>query len=97
MARITTHPGDMLFHEFMQPLGLSSRALARKMDVPANRVSALVKGARGMTADTAIRLERALGMSATFWMRLQASHDLSKALAEGDFSAVERIEPALSS
>lgn len=94
MARIRTHPGDMLYHEFMEPLGLSSRALARRMDVPANRISALVKGERGMSADTAIRLEKALGMSAQFWMRLQASHDLSKALVEGDFSRVERIEPA---
>lgn len=91
MARVTTHPGEMLYHEFMLPMALSARALARKMDVPANRITALLKGERSVTADTAIRLEKALGMSAMFWMRLQDSHDLSKALSEVDYSRIEPI------
>ncbi len=91
MARVTTHPGEMLHHEFMLPMGLSARALARKMDVPANRITALLKGERSVTADTAIRLEKALGMSAMFWMRLQDHYDLSKALSEVDYSRIEPI------
>ncbi|MDP3899427.1 MAG: HigA family addiction module antitoxin [Mesorhizobium sp.] len=93
MARVTTHPGEMLREEFMVPLGLSARALARKMDIPANRITAIINGTRSVTADTAIRLEKTFGMSAEFWMRLQDSHDLSKALAEVDYSGVKRIEP----
>lgn len=93
MPRVTTHPGEMLREEFMVPLGLSARALARKMDIPANRITAILNGTRAVTADTAIRLEKTFGMSAEFWMRLQDSHDLSKALAEVDYSGVQRIEP----
>lgn len=92
MARVTTHPGEMLYHEFMLPLGLSARALARKMEVPANRVTALLKGERAVTADTALRLEKVLGMSAMFWMRLQDNHDLSKALSEVDYSHIRPAE-----
>ena len=92
MPRITTHPGSMLHHEFMVPYELSARAVAKLMDVPANRITSLVNGDRGMTADTALRLERVFGMSAEFWMRLQASYDESKARAEHDYSALKLFE-----
>ncbi len=92
MARITAHPGEMLNEEFLLPMQLSARALARQMGVPANRITGVIKGQRSITADTAIRLEKALGMSAVFWMRLQDSHDLSKALAEADYSAIEKLD-----
>jgi antitoxin HigA-1 len=78
MARITTHPGDMLHHEFLVPMGISARTLASAMNVPANRITDLVRGRRGITADTALRLEKVLGMSARFWMNLQQSYDISK-------------------
>jgi antitoxin HigA-1 len=72
-------PGDVLREEFMAPLGLSARALAREMGVPANRVTEILNGERAVTAETAILLERRFGSSAKFWMNLQASHDLEVA------------------
>ena len=72
-------PGDVLREEFMAPLGLSARALARDMGVPANRVTEILNGERAVTAETAILLERRFGSSAKFWLNLQASHDLEVA------------------
>jgi antitoxin HigA-1 len=92
MTRVTTHPGRMLYLEFMEPLGLSSRALAERMGVPANRISELVAGRRTMTADTAIRLERLFGMPADFWLRVQAGHDATKARAENDYSSITPLD-----
>ena len=88
MNRITTHPGEMLHEEFMVPLGLSGRELARALNVPHNRISELVAGRRSMTADTALSLEKHFGMKARFWLNLQAAHDLSKARVEGDYTEV---------
>ena len=79
MARIRTHPGEILREEFLKPLDLSSNALALALRVPANRITAIVKGERAMTADTALRLARYFGTTAQFWMNAQAAHDLSKA------------------
>lgn len=85
MARITTHPGEMLQHEFLVPMGLSARALARAMKVPPTRVTKLLRAEAGMRADTAIRLERVLGASAGFWLNLQNSYDLTREqVAKGD-------------
>ena len=70
------HPGEMLLEEFMKPLGLSSSELARRLDVPANRVTKLVQGKRAMTADPALRLEAYLGWTAATWLRIQAEYDL---------------------
>ncbi|MBZ0210176.1 MAG: HigA family addiction module antidote protein [Hyphomicrobium sp.] len=78
MKRVTTHPGEMLDEEFLKPLGVSARALASEIDVPANRLTEMIAGRRGMTADTAIRLARYFSNSAEFWMNLQAMHDLTK-------------------
>lgn len=78
MKRVTTHPGEMLDEEFLKPLGMSARALASEIDVPANRLTEMIAGRRGMTADTAIRLARYFSNSAEFWMNLQAMHDLTK-------------------
>ena len=72
-------PGDVLREEFMVPLGLSARALARDMGVPANRITEILNGERAITAETAILLEQRFGSSAKFWMNLQASHDLEVA------------------
>ncbi len=72
-------PGDVLREEFMAPLGLSARALARDMGVPANRVTEILNGERAVSAETAILLERRFGSSAKFWLNLQASHDLEVA------------------
>ena len=79
MARLRTHPGEVLREEYLVPLGLSARALAKVLDVPANRLTEIVRGTRDVSADTAIRLGRYFGTDPRFWLNLQAAHDLSKA------------------
>ncbi len=79
MPRPRTHPGEVLREEYLVPLNLSARALARELDVPANRLTEIMRGTRDVTADTAIRLGRYFGTDPRFWLNLQAAHDLSKA------------------
>lgn len=69
------HPGEMLRDE-LEERGLSMNQLARELHVPMNRISAIVNGKRGITADTALRLARFFGTSAQMWMNLQADYDL---------------------
>ena len=69
------HPGEILADELAE-LDKSPTELARELHVPANRISQLVAGKRSMTADTALRLEKWLGVSATFWMNLQKRYEL---------------------
>ena len=69
-------PGEVLFEEFMQPLGISINALARHLGVPPNRVSEIVNGKRAITADTALRLSRCFGTSAELWLNLQSDYAL---------------------
>ena len=83
------HPGEILEEDFMRPLGLSANALAKRVDVPVTRISEMVRGRRGITADTALRLARFFGTSPEFWINLQATHDLTKARLEGG-AAIER-------
>lgn len=89
-ARIRSHPGEILAHEFMAPLDLSARGLAEALGVPPNRTSQLVAGQRSMTADTALRLSRDFGSTPEFWMNLQTAHDMSTAAAEADYSEIEQ-------
>jgi addiction module HigA family antidote len=72
-------PGEVLREEFMVPIGLSARALAREMGVPSNRITAILTGDRGVTAETAILLGERFGTSAEFWLNLQMAHDLEEA------------------
>ncbi len=80
--RVTSHPGDVLREEFLKPFGLSVNGLALALRVPANRVGAIVKGERSVTADTALRLGRFFGNSPEFWMSLQCMHDLTRVRRE---------------
>ena len=75
-------PGEVLEQEFMLPMTLSARALARDIGVPPNRITEIIRGERAITADTALRLSRRFGVSAEFWMNLQTAHDLEKARRE---------------
>lgn len=72
------HPGEVL-KELLNEAGLTVNALALALRVPANRIGAIVKGQRGITADTALRLSRYFGTSAQLWMNLQAKYDLAAA------------------
>lgn len=74
-------PGEVLREEFMAPHGLTARALARDLDVPPNRITAILNGERAVTAATALLLARRFGTSAEFWMNLQTAHDLELARA----------------
>lgn len=71
---VPTHPGEMLREEFLKPLGLSQTDLADKLGVSYPRVNELVHGKRGVTPDTALRLERLFGMEAQFWDLYQVQH-----------------------
>ena len=75
-------PGDVLRHEFMEPLGLTASALARDLEVPTNHVTRILRGETRITARTAIMLSRRFGNSAEFWMNLQTAHDLEAIRAE---------------
>jgi antitoxin HigA-1 len=73
------HPGEMLREEFLVPLGLSPGALAKAMGVPRTRVERIVAETSGVTADTALRLSKALGTSAQLWLNLQTRYDVETA------------------
>ena len=88
MPRIRSHPGEILQEEFLAPLGMSARALGEAIDVPANRLSDIVRGRRSVTADTAIRLGRYFRTDPRFWTNLQAAYDLSLAARENDYSEI---------
>jgi len=92
-----THPGEMLLEEFLKPLGISQVELAKLISVSYPRVNELIHGKRGMTPDTALRLERLLGMEAQFWLNLQLAWDLYQALNAPTSSEIAKIQrwPAL--
>lgn len=78
--RAPTHPGEMLLEEFLKPMGMSQTELAERLRVSYPRVNELAHGKRDMTPDTALRLERLLGVEAQFWLNLQLSWDLYHAV-----------------
>lgn len=96
MPRIRTRPGDILADEDLTPLGLSARQIAAEIGMPPNRISEIVRARRGITADTAIRRGVRFGTSPQFWLNLQNAHDLSKARATAEYSAVRarEVDPA---
>ena len=81
-------PGEILLHDFMQPLGISQQQLARDIDVPAGRINDIVRGRRAITADTALRLAKYFGTSADVWLGLQIEFDLRRARRD-DWPAIE--------
>ena len=87
------HPGAILKHEFLEPLGVSAYRLAKDISVPINRVAAIVAGRRAITADTALRLGRLFGVEPQLWMNLQARYDLGVAERELRGRVVRDIEP----
>jgi antitoxin HigA-1 len=70
------HPGEILFEEFIKPLGISQYRVAKDTSVPPRRINEVVHGKRAITADTALRLARYFGTSERFWLNLQARYDL---------------------
>ena len=86
------HPGEILKHEFLDEIGLSQNQLAQAIGVPANRVHAIVRGRRGITADTDLRLCRFFGLTEGYWLRLQNAYDLMEARRRAG-TTIQRIEP----
>ena len=94
MAKLlkNSHPGEILQEEFLEPLGLSQNALAQAIGVPSNRINDIVRGRRGITADTDLRLARYFGLSEGYWLRLQNTFDMMEARREAGQS-LTRIKP----
>src|SRR3954447_19660815 len=90
--RPPTHPGEMLLEEFLKPLGITQADAAERLGVPFQRVNGLVRGRRGVTADTALRLAALTGMDPGFWMGLQADFDLWHALRAVDLSKIPPLK-----
>lgn len=84
-------PGDILLHDFMEPLGLTANALAIALHVPANRITGILAATRGITADTALRFARYFGTTPQFWMNLQSFYDLRLAEAKVGGQIVREI------
>ena len=93
MALIAIHPGEHLAEE-LETLNMSAAELARKIDVPTNRVTQILNGTRAITGDTALRLAHFFGMSVEFWLNLQSLYELRLAQKKAGKSirALPRLE-----
>jgi addiction module HigA family antidote len=92
------HPGEILFEDFLKPMGLSQNRLALDIRVPARRINEIVLGKRRITADTALRLAKYFNMSPQFWLGLQSDYDLDVAedkLADRLEKEVQVYKPAV--
>jgi addiction module HigA family antidote len=87
-----THPGEMLLEEFLKPLQMTQTELARQIGVSYPRVNELIHGKRGITPDTALRLEALFGMEAQFWLNLQLAWDLYHAQHAPAAKEIRRIK-----
>ena len=86
------HPGEILGEE-LQELGLSANSLANALGVPTNRITAILNGQRGITADTALRLSRYFGTSPQLWLSLQQAFELRKVEVNSGDDIADRVEP----
>jgi addiction module HigA family antidote len=92
MPRPAIHPGVHIANE-LEELNMSAAALARELDIPANRVTEIIRGRRGITADTALRLARWLGTSPQLWMNLQKNYELRLAIDEHGEEIERTVKP----
>ena len=84
------HPGRTILEDVVKPLGLSVNSLAQRLHVPASRMNDIVRGRRGVTADTALRLGIYFGLPAQFWLNLQNEYDLRLAAGSPE---LKRVSP----
>ena len=91
--RPPTHPGEMVLEEFLKPLGISQSEFAIRLGVSFARLNDIIRGKRGVTPDTALRLARLLGISADFWLGLQLDWDLWHAMRSKKAAEVALLEP----
>ena len=94
--REPTHPGEMLLKEFLQPLSMTQSHLSHAIQVPYQRVNGVVRGKRGVTPSTALRLDRFFGTSPGFWLNLQLRWDLYHAerLEAEQIESIRPLNPA---
>ncbi len=96
--RSPIHPGEILLEEFLKPLHLSQTDAARRLKLPLNRLNELIKGKRGITPDTALRLAELFKQSPEFWMNLQTGWDLWHAMQRrkqrGETGSIKSIAKA---
>ncbi|QOQ38213.1 HigA family addiction module antitoxin [Trueperella pecoris] len=85
-------PGEILFEDFIQPMGITQNKLAVAIGIPPRRINEIVRGKRRITADTALRFGRYFGMSAQFWINLQSHYDLEIA-RDSLGNELDRIRP----
>ena len=90
------HPGTILLEDWLKPMGISQYALARAIDVPPRRISEIVKGLRGITVDTALRLGAFPGTDAQSWVNLQTHYDteVAREAMAGVIARIKRFESA---
>ena len=95
MAREPIHPGEFLADE-LEEIKITATELSRQIDVPANRISQIVRGKRDISADTALRLGQFFGTGPELWLNLQKAYDLDKAKAvlEKDIGKIQRWQPS---
>ncbi len=86
-------PGDVLLHDFLEPLGVTQLGLAKHIGVTPARLNEIIKGKRAVTTDTALRLERVLGPSAAFWLNLQQIVDLYDAMHSEAGRSIKKLRP----
>lgn len=91
--RPPTHPGEMLFEEFVKPLNITQTELAQKLGVSYPRLNEIIKGRRSVTPDTALRLSQVVGMSADFWLGLQQDWDLWHAMKSPKAIEIRKLQP----
>jgi len=87
------HPGEILLHDFLEPLGLTRSALAEALGVTPMRVSQIVRGQRAVTADTALRLSRYFGTRPGWWLDLQSHFDLEMAADKLETRIARTVKP----
>jgi antitoxin HigA-1 len=87
------HPGEFLLKDYIKPMGVSVRSVSLALHVPYSRLSEITKGERGVSADTALRLERYFGSEARGWLNLQAAYELRVAEIEKGKAIAKAIQP----
>jgi len=88
------HPGEVLLHEFLEPLEISAYRLSKDLLIPQTRISQIIKGNRRVTADTALRLSKYFGNSAKFWLGIQDDYDIEeeKHSKEAELNKINHFE-----
>jgi addiction module HigA family antidote len=94
MAKLANiHPGEVLNHEFLEPLKITAYRISKDLKIPQTRISEIIKGNRRITADTALRLSKYFGNSAKFWLGIQDDYDIEeeKELKKNELNEIEQF------